>query len=494
MRVFVSTDTSAYALNRSGSSQSLSAFQSWSAIHKELRKEKRASRRTGNLSEKSREYLSERHEQVEKRIKKGFLVEESESPGRHPLSSEYDFAEHGLRSHHHPILALFPYYTNRNGKLRTGWQKHHLLKSNAKINALDRPYIKLNDKFIGGFRIDIDRSFGDLDELKDWLDYCEVPWPNVVVGNGLGKGEIIRPHFWYMLHPSDAVWADKSDQRVRKRPIKLVKAIAKAITYQLVEFGADPGGLENMFHGKNPLSPYNDTFVINEHLLSLSDLHDMYGLDLKNTVNNERHKTLNENISIRISKVACDAQKRKRRPILKMSDRTESAARISAQIASGLPLEQSNNLFNASRQLAFDYIRFTMNTDKKLYNDLIENRDCLAESMLEFLCDKILPCDSEKRVLERLASYASSVWDPNHRSLQKAYGAMMHEFDDAMSTKDRQSASARRTNQNRVEGSLTLLRDAHMRLQATGKASSINNLVNESGLSRSTVVRLKSHL
>ncbi len=93
-----------------------------------------------------------------------------------------------------------------------------------------------------------------------------------------------------------------------------------------------------------------------------------------------------------------------------------------------------------------------------------------------------------------MASHAAGTWDPEHRSLQKAYGAMMHEFDDAMSIRDRQAAAGKRTAELKKQSSLEQLREAHERLKAAGVPISINSLSKESGLSIATVKRHKSQL
>ena len=457
MQVFIATDTSIASLSVNKNTRDLAAFESARSIVKNLKKQEREHRNRQRKSRKIDEEFLERikagHEAAMDRIQNGF---DAKFPHFFDNKHHDPVQEQGLRSDAHPILRLFPYYTARNKDLRVGNEKHELFKTDSKLSALDYRYIRLNMKFIGGFRIDIDSTFNSIGDLKSCISHADVPMPHVVVSQISVDGKISKPHLWYLLHPNDAVWADRTDKRVRRKPLKLLYAIQRAITDALVPFGADPGGSQNPFHGKNPLSPWWQTHVTNDEFLDLKGYED------------QLHIVPAESLEVRCRKAA--------------------------QIASGLDMDESNRIFNNSRKAAFTSIFNLKKQSPSEYNELLNNRDTLTLHIRNDLISTLNITETKHlKVIDRVASYAANEW--NHdKSEPRSRGAMLHEIKPEMTIAERQSASAIRSAAIKKASSLETLRAAHARLLDVGITPSINTLSRESGLSPRTVTRLRPSL
>ena len=131
--------------------------------------------------------------------------------------------------------------------------------------ALEQPYITLSSRFLGVFRIDIDRAFASIGHLLDELRQAVLPCdPHLVVARRSDDRRVESPHVLWMLPADGQVWAELDDPRCRARPVRLWHAILRGITDRLTEVGADIGGVQNALRIKNPLSPHWTNFVTNE--------------------------------------------------------------------------------------------------------------------------------------------------------------------------------------------------------------------------------------
>lgn len=174
------------------------------------------------------------------------------------LGSEWigPFSETGLRSERLGFIAKrFVAATAR--KVESGRRKDGIAAGSSKLLGLDDPYIRLNRAVVSGFRIDVDARFDSFDALYAAVAACRLPaLPHLVVGRRDRDGRIHNPHLWYFLPDTGAVWQGGA---ASARIVALLHRVIAGITAALAPIGADPGGLANPFHGKNPLSPLFST-------------------------------------------------------------------------------------------------------------------------------------------------------------------------------------------------------------------------------------------
>ena len=166
------------------------------------------------------------------------------------------FSETGLRSERLGFIAKrFVAATAR--KVESGRRKDGIAAGSSKLLGLDDPYIRLNRAVVSGFRIDVDARFDSFDALYAAVAACRLPaLPHLVVGRRDRDGRIHNPHLWYFLPDTGAVWQGGA---ASPRIVALLHRVIAGITAALAPVGADPGGLANPFHGKNPLSPLFST-------------------------------------------------------------------------------------------------------------------------------------------------------------------------------------------------------------------------------------------
>jgi hypothetical protein len=137
--------------------------------------------------------------------------------------------------------------------------------TDAKVLALDEPWLALNGKVRGVFRIDLDFTFRGWDTLRYEIEQMSLPClPHVVVGHELPDGSLERPHLLYLLPFGSEVWFDPEDPRCRRDIMSLWRGVHAGITKEFLSLGADPGALSNPMRIKNPLSPFWDIQVWNE--------------------------------------------------------------------------------------------------------------------------------------------------------------------------------------------------------------------------------------
>lgn len=181
------------------------------------------------------------------------------------------FVERGLRSWWHPFLQRFIASCGRAsiGALRTGPTKDGCEVQWSKLHGLDNPYAFFCDNCRDMFRLDVDRSFDSEDHLRAWIDHVVKEFglpcaPHVAswIFDDRYPGRVINPQIWILLPETKAVWNDKQQHR-------MLGQIAAALTKA---FGADPGGLAFLFHGKNPVSPHCGVAIIQDtHMPTMSE-------------------------------------------------------------------------------------------------------------------------------------------------------------------------------------------------------------------------------
>lgn len=184
------------------------------------------------------------------------------------------FVHRGLISEQHAILQLFVASTRRCHALRVGRSKDECSRPAAKILGLDEPYVETNKRMQRVLRVDVDRDFASLQDLREKVRLLNVPAPNIVVGHQAPDGRILRPHLIWLIH-NPVAFTDKA----RTAPRRLFLAVLNALTAELLPLGADVGALSNACRHKNPLSPLWDRHIIAERPYALEELRTALPLD-----------------------------------------------------------------------------------------------------------------------------------------------------------------------------------------------------------------------
>jgi hypothetical protein len=160
--------------------------------------------------------------------------------------------------------------------LRTGPTKDGCTTQWSKLEGMYQPYAFFCDNCRDMFRLDIDRSFDSEDHLRAWIANVvkehDLPCGGHVASwiiDDRYPGRVINPQIWILLPEGKAVWNDKQQHR-------MIGDVAAAL---VKAFGADPGGLAFLYHGKNPISPHCGMAIIQDtHMPTLSEW--IEGLDI----------------------------------------------------------------------------------------------------------------------------------------------------------------------------------------------------------------------
>jgi hypothetical protein len=298
----------------------------------------------------------------------------------------YSFVEDGLRSANSNVNKRFVQITPARGSILAGHSKDAAFKRRSKLLALTLPYVRINTKIIQAFRIDLDGSFAHEQHLMTCLRDAGLPiMPDIVVFDRRLDGVIYRPHLWFFLPIGSGVWNDPDDPRFRKGPLKLLFHVMAAIIdcLNLKKLGADPGGLANPFHGKNPLCP------------------------LWRTIEPNRDANLALEEWARLLGIARTDEKA-----------SEKRARLAAQNVSGLSSRESNGIFSAARTWAREIIQEIHAAGGQRYADLLSDRQELARVVRTGLHDRLAWSEfttssvQSRRVLDKVADYAATWWKP----------------------------------------------------------------------------------
>jgi hypothetical protein len=187
------------------------------------------------------------------------------------------FTVRGLRTWQHPLLECFLRCTARasSGDYKAGPAKDRCYTQRRKIHGADEVYFHFGQRCRDMWRIELDKSWPSVAAFQSALFAAGLPFlPHVAawVFDDRLPGQVLRPHLYFLLTEGNAVWQDEYQQR-------LLRGVVAGLTKALLPLGADPGGLANPFHGKNPLSVHCDYEIIQDtHFPMLSEYAE--GLDV----------------------------------------------------------------------------------------------------------------------------------------------------------------------------------------------------------------------
>ncbi|MGX9967094.1 replication initiation protein [Roseomonas sp. F4] len=173
----------------------------------------------------------------------------------------------GLVSDEAPILRLFAASTRRAYALLTGAIKAEASGTDSKVLALDCEYVETNKVMRRVLRVELDRAFSSWEVIERALQTRGVPLPNIVVGFELADGRVVNPHLIWLIdaavpHTAKGMMPHKA----------LFASVLRSLTAELLDVGADPGGLANSARHKNPLSPLWDRRIMAAEPYSLAAL------------------------------------------------------------------------------------------------------------------------------------------------------------------------------------------------------------------------------
>lgn len=328
--------------------------------------------------------------------------------------------------------------------------------TDAKILALDEPWLVLNSKVRGVFRIDLDLTFRSWDTLRYEIEQLSLPClPHVVVGHELPDGSIERPHLLYFLPFGSEVWFDPQDARCRRDIMSLWRGVHAGITRALLPLGADPGALANPMRIKNPLSPFWEIRIWNE----------------------QRFPDLSEWSSWVDTSASRDAMIR------------ESAEKLSR-----LDKTASNALFTTLQRRAFDALREMRSANDPVYVETISSgaRDRLAEALFDRLVPEAVTMASNPKqataILYRVIPFAAERWDPAKASRddRKDRGACAAEVE-GLDLHERHAVGGRYGAAERARKSVQTIREAIAVLRTEGRKISKSEVSRRTGLTRPTV-------
>ena len=368
------------------------------------------------------------------------------------------FKEVGLRSKKSAVIKRFVQATRKRGSIEAGIRKDYIYSRRSKLMALYQPYVRMNTKVIQAFRIDIDKHFQNEFWLRhDLTKYLPVMPDLVVFRKGCGD-EIVRPHLWFFLPIGQGVWNDPDDPRCRQAPLKLLRGVVQAIVKALIPLGADPGGLTNMHHGKNPCSPF----------WNVLELNDERNLSLK-----EWAEHLNITRGTRKS--------------------DELMTRESAIVVSELSPEISNAVFNHARSWSIDIMREKHRSGGAAYDAMLKDRSQIADFVRSHLHARLhssgLDVDIRKacRVLDRVADYQARHWNPERASKsEKVHGKMGQLTGTA---EERMSAGGAYGGKRKGEAYRDRIINAAIEMHADGVKITKSSLARRAGVKRDTVAK-----
>ncbi|MDX0165801.1 hypothetical protein GOC43_28890 [Sinorhizobium meliloti] len=365
------------------------------------------------------------------------------------------FSEHGLRSVNNPILKLFVSRMPRKGKARASDNKADLyVPYFSKLLTLDCAYIEGTKDFLSFIRLDCDAVFSSaeacLQALQDRADSGAIPHlPHIIVGDELPDGSFANPHFLYMLR--DAVWNKKDDDRCRKQPIRLFEAVGRGLVNALMDLGMDPSAPLGTLRCKNPISPIWKTLTPNStEFLSLEEYAKV--LDMKAT-----------------------------RPEL---------ARKSAQLQSGMEKSASNELFNKLLDFGAKLLAsWHFARDERIHLPTNEFGSAIYQEMEAHAASSGLSEDRAAYVIEKVASFLATTFDPSKLEKPKARKRLAHVVEHMPSVEDRQRAGAAYAQGARFRKSFDTLKTAVISLRETGKLEGMSKemISIRSGVSRAFV-------
>ena len=346
----------------------------------------------------------------------------------------------GFRSVHaeKELRALLPCFPARH-KIRSGHTKEHLLpEQRHKFKALDNKYVQGRLDLLCLFRIDLDQVFPcEADFRKQLLAALgNNPdlLPFVATGAIEKDGRFVRPHLWFKLKVPVSL-----REGHKKGPRHLLNDVMRRFVDALIPVGADPGGLSNPFHGKNPFCEYWDNVFFCNEIMDLSEARQALG---------ERSGLDRESLFRKASENA--------------------AARLD------VGTKESNSAFTAAK----DWVRANIR-----WVQAAESAETLTESIYEHLLsviDQGTMRSTERfhaamrRTAEHVAKYS---FDHRQNLPTKARGALRAELSRDDELKDRQAKGGQYAAKKKHERILTEIQEGIRELMSENEAPTKANLV-----------------
>lgn len=366
-----------------------------------------------------------------------------------------------LRSRVEPELLLLLPHIPSKGKVRSGHTKTNLHAAEAsKLHALDSAYIRVRDDAMGMFRVDIDAAFrseGDFRrQLLEALGGDRSLLPYLAAGSISPDGRFHRPHLWFVLETpvSGRVGASAKARRLLSRAMHLV-------VNKLIGIGADPGGLNNPLHGKNPLSEVWDLVHFGRTIPDLKTFAE--ALDDGQNVDREL------------------LMRRQADAILLDDSPTKTAA-------------ASNAAFNLARAWAVANIRAFREADAErvIYDvDEDEGTNAFIGELATYL-RTALPDISEAALARLAANVGGYVWKQSEASLLASRGAARHLIVPSDDLRARQSKGGSYARSAKQEKTIATLRGIVVALRQKGTEVTRKAVVEAAvgSVSQATVYRL----
>jgi hypothetical protein len=363
------------------------------------------------------------------------------------------FTMMGLPSEDNPILQLFVARVPKGGKARASEDKGTLyVPSRYKLLTLDNPYIEFNKIVLGMIRIDCDAVFETSEacreELERLVEAKAIPHlPHIVTGDLMPDGTYSHPHFYFMLPPGSEVWNDFGDSRCRKDVVKLFNGVSKGLVKALLPLGADPAAPRLTMRGKNPLSPYWKTLILNT----------------------TEFMTLKEYAKVVDTRASM-----------------EELVRQSAAAKSTLGLKPSNEAFNKLSDRANAVLRdWHFNCDPRMDGSSDKLSYHLHEELERYAQSSGMDEVEMAHVLANVASYRA-LFDPTKLSQKgKDKGRLMHEVAEVKSVAKRMSMGADYSAKIRSLSAMDKMIEAMMKAMDDGRTMSVEALAAAAKVSRS---------
>lgn len=347
-----------------------------------------------------------------------------------------------------PLLSAFGRGTDKGGQLRVGYDKGHLrAPAQMKITALDAAYANHNHGMVSLLRIDIDGVFRSVQEYEarmlKALGGDQSMMPYISTGRLRKDGTFEGPHAYWRLEAPIS-----TGENSHAAPIRLHQLAMRRLISRLLPLGADPGGLGNLYHGKNPFcEAWHNVY----HGNSIPDLK-----ALSDKLHDERGRCEPSVLLRRATELAADAM-----------------GVVEARAF-------SNHVWNASQ----DWCK----RDLPVLKGKIDEAE--AAHILEGHLAKV--CGGGAKMLRKVARDAVRFWwKVDQRIAPKANrGAARHLITPDMDTRAAQSVGGAYGAAKRKEATLAKLADARDVLEAAGEDLTAANLIRMSGVSRRTVFRI----
>ena len=402
-----------------------------------------------------RERALTRRELVRRRLSVGFECHGEDIGGRW----RDPFVEEGLRSEGSHVLRRIVQLTPKASRMAVGRSKDVTRSTDSKLLGLDDPYIVLNTKVRGVFRLDLDFTFRSWEALRFEVSELPLPClPHAAVGFELPDGQVERPHLLYLLPYGSEVWFAPEDERCRRDIMGLWRGVHAGMVKTFLPLGADPGGLANPMRIKNPLSPFWTVKLWNEGVFpSLAEWAEW--VDTGTT--------------------------------------RDAMIRESAAALSGAGRRASNVLFTTLQEWSYATLREMHQEQDSVYVGAILEKD--RDRLAEFLFDRLVARASKlaerpkqaQAILYRVVTYAADHWDPSRvaRDRSRDRGACSDDVEGLPALRSRQALGARYAASLRRGRSVERLVEAMRVAGAEGQKLTKSALAAKTGLSRPTVHR-----